>query len=61
MKCGICEDNIPDGISVWTVEFNFSNPDVKPQEKIMCCNLCKLEICEYIRRFSNIKMAEIEK
>ncbi len=57
-RCAICGGNIRENFGKWTITFDFSNPEVRPQQKFECCNVCKLEISEYIRRFSNIQMAE---
>jgi hypothetical protein len=57
-KCDICGEALQEDKGVWNISFDYINPAILPQEQIVCCHTCKLNIRDYIRRYSNIKLAE---
>ena len=57
-RCDICGDPLEDGQRVWNITFDYIKPKVIQRERIVCCHDCKIEIREYIHRFSNLELVK---
>ena len=57
-KCNICGEPLEPDFRKWTLTFQYCRPRKIPKEEMHICHDCKIEIRDYIKRYSNIKLAE---